>query len=67
MLVETIGGGEHQVIVRLDGISDWGIVLIGEGVEPNGTRCSSRGTASWLCDVIRTYRQASGLAGFAYG
>ena len=37
VLVETIGVGEYQVVVRPDGISDWGMVLTGEGVEPNGT------------------------------
>jgi hypothetical protein len=37
VLVEIIGEGEYQVVVRPDGISDWGMVLTGEGVEPNGT------------------------------
>jgi hypothetical protein len=26
----------YQVIVRLDGINDWGVVLTGEGVDPAG-------------------------------
>jgi hypothetical protein len=30
VLVAIIGGGEYQVVVRPDGISDWGMVLTGK-------------------------------------
>ena len=36
VLVEIIGEVAYQVVVQLDGISEWGIVLAGEGVEPTG-------------------------------
>ncbi len=36
ILVEIIGEGTYQAVVRLDEISEWGVVLKGEGVEPSG-------------------------------
>jgi hypothetical protein len=36
VLVEVLGGRVYQVVVRLDGINDWGVVLTGEGLDPGG-------------------------------
>ncbi len=36
VLVEVLGGRVYQVVVRLDGINDWGALLTGEGVDPGG-------------------------------
>jgi hypothetical protein len=36
VLVEIIGRIGYQAVVRLDGINDWGIVVIGKGAEPSG-------------------------------
>jgi hypothetical protein len=29
VLVEVLGGRVYQVVVRLDGINDWGVILSG--------------------------------------
>ena len=36
VLVEVLGGRVYQVVVRLEGINDWGVMLTGEGVDPGG-------------------------------
>ena len=36
ILVEIIGAGNYRAVLPLDGISEWGAVLTGEGVEPSG-------------------------------